>query len=152
VFSLRDILQIAVQLENNGEKVYRQAAAKSNQGSLCAFMAWMADQEAAHARWFERMRPSVAQDSDDAELLRMGRELLEEVVGGHSFSLDDLDLSRIDKLEELIRVSIEFEKDTALFYEMLAAFVQDQESRSLLEQIIAEEHRHVRMLEEFLGN
>ena len=82
----------------------------------------------------------------------MGTALLEDIVGEHSFSLDDVDLGRIDNLQELVRVSIEFERDTVLFYEMLAAFVEKKESRRLLTKIIDEEHRHIRMLEECLGN
>ena len=152
MFSLQDILQIAVQLENNGEAVYRQAADKSSRASLCAFMAWMADQEAAHAQWFQQLKSAAAPIDGDPDLVRMGRELLQDVVGEHSFSLESLDLNRIEDLEELIRVSIEFEKDTVLFYEMLSAFVDASDSRSLLEKIIAEEHRHIRMLEEFVGN
>jgi rubrerythrin len=152
VFSLEDILNIAVQLEKNGEKVYRQAAGRSGRASLSSFMLWMADQEAAHAKWFEQLKATAGEMPGDPALIEMGKRLLEDVVSEHSFSLDDLDLSRIENLQELIRVSVEFEKDTALFYEMLAAFVQEKEGRALLGKIIEEEHRHVRMLQEFLGN
>lgn len=152
MFSLQDILQIAVQLEHNGEAVYRRAAQGTQRESLRSFMTWMADQEAAHTLWFEQLRTSAATTVADPELARIGRALLQDTVGEHSFSLEDMDLSRIENLNELIRVSIEFEKDTVLFYEMLAAFVEETESRSLLEKIIAEEHRHVRMLEEFSAN
>ena len=152
MFSLEDILNIAVQLENNGEKVYRLAAEKANLASLSSFMVWMADQEAAHAKWFEQLKANAGGMAGDSELVKMGEALLEDVVGEHSFSLDDLDLSQVGNLQQLIRVSIEFEKDTALFYEMLAAFVEEKETRAMLRKIIDEEHRHVRMLQEFLGN
>jgi rubrerythrin len=152
VFSLEDILDIAIQLEKNGEKVYRQAAERANQTSLRAFMVWMADQEAAHAKWFEQLKVGAGKIAGDPDLVKMGKHLLEDVLGEHSFSLEDLDLARLENLQELIEVTIEFEKDTALFYEMLAAFIQEKESRALLSRIIEEEHRHVRMLQEFIGN
>lgn len=152
MFSLQDVIQIAIQLENNGEAVYRRAAEKSNQASLCSFMAWMADQEAAHAQWFGQLKISNTALDGDRDLARMGRELLQDAVGEQSFSLESLDLNRVEDLNELIRVSIEFEKDTVLFYEMLSAFVDTPDGRSLLEKIIVEEHRHIRMLEEFIGN
>ena len=152
MFSLDDILNIAVQLENNGEKVYRRAAARANLASLSSFMIWMADQEATHAEWFEQLKVGAVEMEADPGLVKMGKALLEDVMGERSFSLDDLDLSQVENLQELIRVSIEFEEDTVLFYEMLAAFVREKEGRALLEKIIAEEHRHVRMLQDFLGN
>jgi hypothetical protein len=41
-----------------------------------------------------------------------------------------------------LNLSIEFEKDTGIFYELLLSFVEDRESKDLLEKIIDEEHNH----------
>ena len=47
-------------------------------------------------------------------------------------------------------MSIEFERDTELFYEMLGGFIGDETTLGQLEQIIEEENRHIQVLEEFL--
>lgn len=48
-----------------------------------------------------------------------------------------------------MELSIEFEKDTIIFYKMLNAFLTDEEMVQGLEEIIGEENRHVRVLEEW---
>ncbi len=80
----------------------------------------------------------------------MGKELLQNAVGAHSFALEDADFSSMEKIEDLIRVAIEFEKDTALFYKMLQPLIEDQKTLDQLHVIIQEEENHVRRLKTFL--
>ena len=58
----------------------------------------------------------------------------------------------MEGVEALLATAIEFEKDTALFYEMIRPFVQDQIVLNHLDRIIAEEQQHARDLEQFLNN
>jgi rubrerythrin len=53
-------------------------------------------------------------------------------------------------LDELISIFVEFEKDTVLFYEMIAPFIEDGETRTHMEAIIAEENRHIKRLKQFI--
>ncbi len=47
-------------------------------------------------------------------------------------------------------LSIEFEKDTVLFYEMMQAFLQEEADQTHLKLIIAEEKSHIQQLQEML--
>jgi rubrerythrin len=71
-------------------------------------------------------------------------------LGDQAFSIKDADFSKIEDINSLLELSVEFEKDTILFYEMLRAFIDDEETLSQLDKIIEEEKRHVQLLEEFL--
>jgi rubrerythrin len=46
-------------------------------------------------------------------------------------------------LKSLLELSIEFEKDTILFCQMLRSFIDDREVLNGLDKIIEEESRHV---------
>ncbi|MEJ2025179.1 MAG: ferritin family protein, partial [Deltaproteobacteria bacterium] len=72
------------------------------------------------------------------------------VLGDEAFTLKDADFSRMEDIIDLLSLALEFEKDTILFYEMLAAFIDDGQLQQQLEQIIEEEQRHVGKLEQFL--
>ena len=48
MFSLKDIIDIAVQIEQNGERVYRNAAGKIEDPSLRSLLQWLADEETQH--------------------------------------------------------------------------------------------------------
>ena len=65
--------------------------------------------------------------------------------------MDDADFSRIKDVNTLLEISLEFEKDTILFYEMINGFVDDRNVLAGLDKIIKEEGRHVKKLEELIG-
>jgi len=150
MFTPVDILDVAVQLERNGEKVFREAIKKVRQPDLADLLKWMADQEKAHIKWFTELKSKIKKPFTDPMLQEMGREILQETMEGASFNLKNVDFTKIDEIKELLNLSIEFEKDTAIFYELLLSFVEDRETHDLLEKIIDEEHDHAKLLKEFV--
>ena len=125
MFSAKEVLDIAIRLEKNGENVYRGAIKKLSDPNLSLLLEWMADEEARHARCFSRMQEKLTLEPPDPMAEEMGRDLLKNLLAGQSFSLEDVDFSRIDHINAMIATFIEFEKDTILFYQMLEAFIQD---------------------------
>ena len=122
MFSLKDIIDIAVQIERNGERVYRSAAEKIENPSLRSLLQRLADDEIQHAKWFEELIDKVPGTGEFPEQEKMGRALLQDAVGAQSFTLEDADFSSMKKIEDLLSLAIEFEKDTALFYGNAPAF------------------------------
>jgi rubrerythrin len=150
MFTPLDILDVAVQLERNGEKVFREAVKKVQHRDLADLLKWMADQEKAHIQWFTELKAKIREPFNDPMLQEMGRDILQETLEDASFNLKNVDFTKIDEIRELLNLSIEFEKDTAIFYELLLSFVEDRESKDLLEKIIDEEHNHAKLLKEFV--
>jgi len=151
MFSLKDIIDIAVQIERNGERVYRRAAEKIEDTSLRSLLQKLADEETQHAKWFEALIDKVPGTGDFPEQAKMGRALLQNAVGAQSFSLEDADFSSMKKIEDLLNLAIEFEKDTVLFYGMLQPLIEDQKTLEQLHAIIQEEETHARHLKEILS-
>ncbi|MFO8085761.1 MAG: ferritin family protein [Desulfobacterales bacterium] len=150
MFTSVDILDVAVQLEKNGEKIFRTAVEKVKYRDLAELLEWMADQEKEHIQWFTDLKQKIKEPFNDPVIQEMGKEILQDTLKGASFDLNNVDFSRIDEVKELLTISIEFEKDTAVFYELLLSFVEDPETKELIEKIIDEEHNHVRLLKEFV--
>jgi rubrerythrin len=150
MFSLKDIIDIAVQIEQNGERVYRNAAEKIEDSSLRSLLLSLADEETQHAKWFEALIDKVPGTGEFPEQEKMGRALLQDAVGAQSFTLEDADFSSMKKIEDLLNLAIEFEKDTALFYGMLQPLIEDQKTLEQLHAIIQEEEVHARRLKEML--
>ena len=145
-------MDIAVQIEKNGERVYRRAAGKIEDPSLRSLLQWLADEETQHAKWFEALIDKVPGTGDFPEQEKMGRALLQNAVGEQSFTLEDADLSSVEKIEDLLKLSIEFEKDTVLFYGMLQPLIEDQKTLEQLHATIQEEENHIARLNAFLYN
>jgi rubrerythrin len=151
MFTLDEILDLAIQIEKNGEKIYRRAQQEVPNPALASMLLWLAEDEAKHEKWFIQFREKANGTLKDPRMDDMGRSILQGVLGDRAFSIAESDFSRIDDLNSLLELSIEFERDTVLFYEMLGGFISDEQVLSQLTQIVEEENRHVQLLEEFLG-
>ncbi|MDJ0780554.1 MAG: ferritin family protein [Desulfosarcinaceae bacterium] len=153
MFTIREISELAVQIEVNGEAVYREVASKVSDSALREMLEGMAHDEHQHAGWFKRLgadQLASVQEADEA-LEAMGRALLAEMLGTQTFSLSAEELGDAGSLAEVIAQAEEFEKDTIVFYEMLADFVADTEVASQLRDIIAEEYVHIDRLNGYLA-
>ena len=150
MFSLKDIIDIAVQIEQNGERVYRNAAGNIGDPPLKSMLNWLADEETRHIEWFVALKKTAPDGGNYPEQGKMGKELLQNAVGAHSFALEDADFSNMEKIEDLIRAALEFEKDTALFYKMLQPLIEDQKTLDQLHDIIQEEENHAGRLKALL--
>jgi rubrerythrin len=150
MFSVREILDLAIQLETNGEAVYREAVDKVTGPELANLLIWMADEEAGHRRWFSEIKKDFEIHSINPFIEEMGRKVFGGILGDKSFSHKEVDFSRVGDLKDLIGIFIEFEKDTILFYQTLIPFVQDDDTLKNIENIIAEENNHIQKLQDFL--
>jgi len=149
MFSVLEILDLAIKLERNGESVYRNAVGKVKKPDLISLLLWMADEEAQHGRWFSEMKKKIETHSINPFMEEMSRQVFGGILGDKSFSHRDVDFSKVDRLDDLIGIFIEFEKDTILFYEALIPFVEDNDALESIKKIIAEENSHIKKLQDF---
>ena len=152
MFTLADIIEIALQIEKNGESTYRRAQQKASDPALADLLGLLADEELEHQRWFAELKSRVGTKPVDKNLETLGRELFQNILGEKAFSLDDVDFSGVPDIQAVMRISAEFEQDTVVFYEMLEPFVEEPRTRDDLRLIIEEEKGHLRKLQERLGN
>jgi len=150
MFSINDIFDLAIKIEQNGEEVYRNAQRQASNPATAELLTWMADQEKEHTQWFSTLKKENLQILDNPIKAEMNRAILGEMMGKRTFSLKIEDLLKMNDLNEILLLSIEFEKDTVLFYEMMQAFLQEEADQTHLKLIIAEEKSHIQQLQEML--
>jgi len=150
MFTIKEILDITIRIEKNGEAVYRHAVEKISNPTLVSLLEWMADEEVKHAKWFSNLLQELETPSKNPFIEDMSHELLNDIIGGQSFSLKDVDFSQIENINDLIDIFIEFESDSILFYEMLQVLIQNDDTLTQLHKIITEEKNHIQQLQEFM--
>ncbi len=148
MFTLSDIREIALQIERNGESVYRRAAQSSRTPKIARLLNEMADEEQKHARWFEHLNGALPLIAKDPRIEQMGKDLLQKMLVQQTFSLDESRLAATREAQDLLDQAVEFENDTILFYEMLHSFMDDSTTMAQLELIIEEEQAHIEKLKE----
>ena len=146
MFTMDDLLEVAVKMEKNGEAVYRKSLKKIRQKALTDLLSWMAAEEAAHGRWFLEQKNRLALQPEEKALKEMIPEVLQDMMGEKALSLDEVEFDKISTPLELLNIFIEFEKETIKFYELLEMFIESEEVRKGLKTIIREEKTHVEKL------
>ncbi len=151
MFTIADIRNIAIQIERNGERTYRQAAAKAADPEIARLLETMADDEKRHGQWFEKIEADQLLSEEQRQMEQVGKSILQEMVKDKTFSLEEDRLQSAESLDEILAACQGFEEDTILFYEMLSAFIDNTETMDQLRAIIAEEQEHSRQLAEIFG-
>jgi len=150
LFSVNEIIDLAIQIERNGEKLLQAAQKEVSDPELVSMLQWMENEERQHVKWFSGLQPVLKESTDMSHLEAMGKDLLKEMLGDQSFSLGDTDFSILENIEGLISTMMEFEKDTVLFYQLIRSAVTDADTLALLDRIISEENGHANRLKAFL--
>jgi rubrerythrin len=151
MFTAHEILDLAIQLEENGEAVYREAAGQAKNSDFRELLLWMAEEEVKHSRWFADLKQEIDFRSINPFMEEMSRKVFGGILGNKSFSHREINFAEIDRTEDLIKLFIEFEKDTVLFYETLIPFIEDNSTLQYVMKIIAEENNHIKQLREMLA-
>ncbi len=154
VFTAAQALEMAMQIEKNGEAFYHAAAAKAEDPGAQDLFRELARQEQRHYVAFQKMAAPLgsiheAPTSANEEY----QYYLKATLEGHLFSGPDKALAVADKAEDAtlaLQGAIGFEKDTLLFYYDLRDLV-DESDREVLGDIILEEKSHVQRLARMLG-
>lgn len=148
MFNLRDVLDMAIQIERNGESVYRKALARTEDLELVEMLTWMAEEEARHAGHFSDIRQKLTLEVENILMDELGKLMLESIVGKRSFSLEEVNFAEIEEVNDLLKIMITFEKDTVEFYRLFRTLLSDAAEQASLDDIIADEEQHIRKLEE----
>ena len=151
MFTFGDIKNIAVQIERNGENSYLKASKVSTDPKITEMLLWMVEQERKHANWFTNLKSSKPLTAEQKKMEDVGQTLLQDMIKGNGFLLDEQNLEKSKSVKEVLNISISFEEDTILFYQFLLDFLDDEDDQEQLQRIITEEQSHIDQLEQMLA-
>lgn len=151
MFTAREVIGIAIQIEENGEQFYRQAIEVANKAEMQDLLKWLADEEARHGKFFIDMKDSIVQKTGDDWAVKIGEQLLQGMVKDRAFSLEEVRFAAIETDAQLIEVGLELERDSIQFYELLLSFIDDTETVVRVNEILKEEKRHMDFLKKRLS-
>lgn len=148
-FNASELAQAAVQIERRGQQFYAQAAAKVASDDVRSFFANFVEEEAAHERLFQALADRLGQAPLPAWSTQDEYgDYLDALLDSHSLfgegSVDDA-LRQVADQASAIRMAMNFEKDTLLFFTEMKDLVPDNEKK-FVQECIDEERTHLRML------
>ncbi|HAA02852.1 MAG TPA: hypothetical protein DCZ69_01450 [Syntrophobacteraceae bacterium] len=151
MFLAQEVFDLAIRLERNGESCYRHLAGLITEDKTKSVLQWLADQEAQHAVFFTHLKANCT-DKGQAKPTEAPSGLnLADFIGDRALSLEEVDVLALTDPSRIFQVALGFERDTILFFDMLRAFIDDDHAAAQLEAVVAEERRHIQLLEELIG-
>ena len=90
MFSFREIIDMATQIEKNGERIYQAAMYHTHDNGFKELLQWMADEEASHATWLGELSEKSDNLVSDETLKEMSDALVRDYLKDQAFSLDFL--------------------------------------------------------------
>ncbi len=149
VFTAAEALEMAMEIEKNGEVFYNEAAAKIADERAKTLFKDLAVQEQGHYQVFEKMlgsaQPALELPAAEYDQYQTYvRATLDNALFAGPETAAAL-AKQAENWETAVRAAIGFEKDTLLFFYDLRDMVRDTD-RETISDIIREEKKHLRRL------
>ncbi|MCS7202403.1 MAG: ferritin family protein [Dictyoglomus sp.] len=148
IFSSKDILEMAIHMEEEGEKFYNLFSEKTSKESIKNVFNYLAMEEKRHAETFKEIYKSIENEEflsayPDEE----ANKYLHLWISSKIFINWDKILKEKTFFDEksALDLAISLEKDSILFYYEISEFVSSN-NKNLLREIIKQEKSHLSQL------
>lgn len=151
-FNADEVFQIAEQIERNGAKFYRRVADEFADAPSRNLLLDLAAMEVDHERTFAEMRENFSKGGAAAAIFDPYDEVvlyLRAIADGHVFDVKADPSERLtgnETMEQILKMGIEFEKDSVVFYEGIREIVPQNLGKEKVEAIVKEEMKHITLL------
>jgi rubrerythrin len=152
-FSGKEMLEMALQIEANGERYYTVAAEAAKSERLRDLFNFLAGEEKKHLAYFKKMK----QQAEGPHPHEIFTPYIEEASLYLKGMADTRVFTNIDAIEQLARevrderdvlnYAIDMEKESLLFYYEFIKGMQESD-QPILEELIRQEQEHLKKLSE----
>lgn len=158
-FNDLEALRVAIKIERRGERFYNLAADKLSDENeeAAAMLKRLAREEVKHAEVFQNLYDEAFKNKDDfddtylfePEVAAYFNNIVSSLVFPSDERQDEL-IADIDGVEDAIRLGIQAEKDSILFYTEMIAESKYEEAKKVFKKLLTQEKRHLQELQDLL--
>ena len=151
-FTGKEVLDMAVRIEENGMRFYADAAKGAKSKDLRELFKALSEDEGTHIKMFLELRKVLVGDDPSAGFdpyLEEAQQYLKSMADTEVFTNPEAGKEAARSLkdeQEAISMAIGMEKDSLLFYYELERMIREQD-RKVIESLIEQEKDHVRKLQ-----
>ncbi|MBD3285719.1 rubrerythrin [candidate division WOR-3 bacterium] len=158
VFNAEEILEIAEQIERNGQNFYKKAAENTSEERHKKLLTDLYEMEVEHEKTFANMKAKLEpkeRESRDMDPENQGAAYLRAVADGHVFEYKrdpSLELTGKESIEEILNTALGMEKESVVFYTGIKDMVPERLGSNRISDIIKEELSHITLLSKHIVN
>lgn len=155
-FNVFEILQIAEQIEHKGAKFYLKAAELFPDADLRDLLYRLATWKAKHEKLWARLRKRLSEKTGEFGTFDPDDYVLSNPQVMSGLAGCDTKLGEADRLtgkenrRQLLKIALRRANEVIIFYGGLKDFARDPASKGIIDRIISEENRQIRLLTEEL--
>jgi len=147
-----EIVEFAIQIEQNGYKFYIESMKKLNDTRITELFQFLADEEFRHERLFKDLLGKVgsaqaAHESYPGEYQSYMKEFLKTHALANETVLKKK-IAGIKNLDDAVKMALEFEKDSIVLFTGLKNYVKE-DVKEPVEKIVQEELTHILKINNF---
>ncbi len=156
-FSAKEVLEMAIRIEENGVEFYTQAGNATKSERLKELFIFLSKEEKKHIACFENMDKRVDSDNFPGRIdpyLEEESLYLKALANSRVFTTTHEGkrlASEVHDENDVLQTAINMEKDSILFYYELHNTVRDKD-KTTLQNLIQQEKDHLRKLTELQKN
>lgn len=149
-FNAAEVFNIAIKIEENGKKFYEESQKSIDNPEVKKLFNELAQQEIDHKHRFESLMAQLPADSSLATVWDPENELdmyIKMMADDHVFVADVKELiTQVKDAKSALKMAIEFEKDSVLFFLSFEEAMSTQKDRDLVKTLVKEEQGHLKRL------
>ena len=150
-FTGKEVLDMALRIEENGMRFYTDASKAAKSQQLKDLFSALAEEEASHIKTFLELKRALVGNDESAGFapyIEDAQQYLKSMADTEVFTNPNAGKEAARALkneEEAITLAIGMEKDSLLFYYELERMIRDSDKK-VIEALIEQEKEHVRKL------
>jgi rubrerythrin len=155
-FNAFEMFEIAEKIERNGAKFYRRAAELFDDSSTANMLLQLSEWETAHEQLFADMRSELSAQGPEFRTFELENNVVFDAqsmaglaVFGNRMDPSE-ELTGKESIADVFKLALEKEKDSIVFYTGLRSFISAEAGQDKIGDIIREEMRHIRILNQAL--
>jgi rubrerythrin len=148
-FNADEIFEMAEQIERNGAKFYREAAANASDADVKEMLLSMAAMEDGHEQTFSQMRKELSAEDKASNVFDPDNEAAQYLQTMADFHGTEGKASSTEKLTgnesvaEVLKIAMQAEKNSIAFYVGIKDLLVTKSGQQKIQAIIIEEMAHV---------
>ena len=151
-FNAAEVFDIAINIEENGKLFYDRSREIIKDQEVKKLFEELAQEEVKHKEKFQTLKSQLPASAASGAVFDPNHELdlyIKMMADQHVFvsgSALDEQLSHIKTAADALKLAIQFEKDSVLFFLTMQDATCDDKGRDLIQLLVKEEQEHLKRL------
>ncbi len=151
-FNALEVFEIAIEIEENGRSFYERSQSLFGDSEVKELFSELAQQEMEHKTRFEMLKADLPPEAatptvwdPDNDLSQYIKLTADQHVFARSANAEER-LAKVKNVHDAVKLAIEFEKDSILFFLTLQEATYGKKAQDLINILIKEEREHLKRL------